>query len=94
MVLGGDPVLALDAQRRINHRIVDAFTPFFAATVDAGVVRPDVDAEAVVELIDLVLDGLNRRRLLDGFVSSDDRVSTVITAVLEQYLLVPNGDPS
>lgn len=83
---------ALQAQRRINRRIVDAFVPVLAATSDAGVTRPDVDAEAVVELIDLVLDGLNRRRLLDGFVSSDERVSAVILAVLEQYLLVPNGD--
>jgi len=83
---------ALDAQRRINRRIVDAFTPFLAATVDAGVVRPGLDADAVVELIDLLLDGLNRRRLLDGFVSSDERVSAVIIAALEQFLLVPNGD--
>lgn len=83
---------ALDAQRRINRRIVDAFTPFLTATIDAGVVRSDVDAEAVVELIDLVVDGLNRRRLLDGFVSTDQRVSAVVIAALEQYLLVPNGD--
>jgi len=82
---------AVAAQRRINQRIVDAFVPLLTSTVDAGVVRDDIDAEAVVELIDLVIDGLNRRRLLDGFVSSDERVSAATIAVLEHYLLVPKG---
>lgn len=83
---------SLTAQRRINRRIVDAFVPLLRSTVGAGVVRDDIDPEAVVEFIDLVIDGLNRRRLLDGFVSSDDRVADVIITALEQYLLVPQGD--
>jgi AcrR family transcriptional regulator len=82
---------ALDAQRRINRRIVDAFVPLLSASIDSGVVR-DVDREAVVEFIDIVIDGLNRRRALDGFVSSDERVTTVITAALERYLLVSQED--
>ncbi len=61
-------------------------------SIDAGVVRDDVDPEAVVEFIDLVIDGLNRRRALDGFVSSDERLTAVIIATFEQYLLVPQGD--
>ena len=84
---------ALAAQRRINRRIVDAFVPLLEASVDAGVVRPDIDPEAVVEFIDLVIDGLNRRRALDGFVSSDDRLTAVIIAAFERYLLVPQEDP-
>jgi len=84
---------ALDAQRRINRRIVDAFVPLLSASIDAGVVRRDVDREAVVEFIDLAIDGLNRRRALDGFVSSDERVTAVITAAFERYLLVPQEDP-
>lgn len=84
---------ALQAQRRINRRIVDAFVPLLEASVDAGVVRPDIDPEAVVEFIDLVIDGLNRRRALDGFVSSDDRLTAVIIAAFERYLLVPQEDP-
>lgn len=79
---------ALDAQRRINRRIVDAFVPILRASVDAGLVRSDVDPEAVVEFIDLVIDGLNRRRALDGFVSSDERLTDVITAAIERYLLI------
>jgi AcrR family transcriptional regulator len=84
---------ALDAQRRINRRIVDAFVPILGASIDSGLVRSDVDPEAVVEFIDLVIDGLNRRRALDGFVSSDDRLTDVIIAALERYLLVPQEDP-
>jgi AcrR family transcriptional regulator len=84
---------ALAAQRRINRRIVDAFVPVLSASIEAGVVRPDVDPEAVVEFIDLVIDGLNRRRALDGFVSSDDRLTAVIIAAFERYLLVPQEDP-
>jgi AcrR family transcriptional regulator len=84
---------ALQAQRRINRRIVDAFVPLLHESVAAGVVRPDVDPEAVVEFIDLVIDGLNRRRALDGFVSSDDRLTAVIIAAFERYLLVPQEDP-
>jgi AcrR family transcriptional regulator len=84
---------ALVAQRRINRRIVDAFVPLLAASMEAGVVRSDIDPEAVVEFIDLVIDGLNRRRALDGFVSSDDRLTEVITAAFERLLLVSQEDP-
>ena len=84
---------ALQAQRRINRRIVDAFVPLLEESIEAGVVRPDIDPEAVVEFIDLVIDGLNRRRALDGFVSSDDRLTSVIIAAFERYLLVPQEDP-
>lgn len=84
---------ALDAQRRINRRIVDAFVPILGASIDAGLVRRDVDPEAVVEFIDLVIDGLNRRRALDGFVSSDERLTDVIITAFERYLLISQEDP-
>ena len=81
-----------ETQRRINRRIVDAFVPIFGAAVDAGLVRDDVDAEAAIEFIDLVTDGLNRRRELGGFVTSDERLSAIALAAIESYLLVPPGD--
>lgn len=81
-----------ETQRRINRRIVDAFVPIFEATVEAGLVRDDVDAEAAIEFIDLVTDGLNRRRHLGGFVSSDERLSSAALAAIESFLLVPPGD--
>jgi TetR/AcrR family transcriptional regulator, transcriptional repressor for nem operon len=79
---------ARETQRRINLRIVDAFVPVFEATVAAGLVRPDVDAEAAIELVDLLIDGLNRRRELRGFVSSDDRLSAAVIDAIESFLLV------
>lgn len=81
-----------ETQRRINRRIVDAFVPIFGAAVDAGLVRDGIDAEAAIEFIDLVTDGLNRRRELGGFVSSDERVAAAALAAIESYLLVPPGD--
>ena len=80
---------ALEEQRRINRRIVQAFEPILEATVQAGFVRPDIDAPAVIELIDLLIDGLNRRRAVDGFVTSDERVSTVVVAAIERFLIAP-----
>lgn len=77
-----------ETQRRINRRIVDAFVPVFSAAVEAGLVRDDVDAEAAIEFIDLVTDGLNRRRELDGFVTSDERLAAAALAAIESFLLV------
>lgn len=81
-------------QRRINQRIVEAFAPIIETTIDAGLVRPDVDAEAVVELIDMLIDGLNRRRANCGFVTSDARVSAAVTAAIESFMLIPEGEIS
>lgn len=82
---------AREAQRRINERIVDAFTPILEATIDAGIVRSDVDVPAVIEMIDLLIDGLNRRRDVAGFVSSDRRVTDVVLATIERALLTTPG---
>lgn len=79
-------------QRRINQRIVDGFVPILEATQEAGLTRADVDAVAAIELIDILIDGVNRRRLVDGFASSDERLSSTVIAAIESFLLVPEGD--
>lgn len=81
-------------QRRINRRIVEAFSPIVATSIEAGIVRADVDADAIVELIDLLIDGLNRRRATEGFVTSDARVSAVVMTAIENFLLATDGDDS
>lgn len=84
-----------DAQathRDINRRIVEAFSPFIRAAVDVGLIRESVDAEAAVEVIDMLLDGLNRRRANDGFVTDDERVSTLILDAIERFLISPQED--
>ena len=80
-------------QRDINRRIVAAFAPLVEASIAAGLVRTDVDAEAVVELIDLLIDGLNRRRATRSFVTSDERVSALIMTAIENFMLPTHGDP-
>ncbi len=80
-------------QRDINHRIVAAFAPLVEASIAAGLVRTDVDAEAVVELIDLLIDGLNRRRATRSFVTSDERVSALIMTAIENFMLPTHGEP-
>lgn len=78
---------ANDAQREINRRIVAAFEPLVHAGVDSGVLRHDVDAAAVVEVIDLLIDGVNRRRQSQSFVTTDERVTAVIVDAIEKFLL-------
>ena len=79
-------------QRHINRRIVDAFAPIVQTTIAAGLVRPDVDAEAVVELIDLLIDGLNRRRSNGAFVTSDERVTALVLTAIENFMLATEGE--
>ena len=81
------------AQRDINRRIVGAFAPVVERAIAAGVVRPDVDAEAVVELIDLLIDGLNRRRSVDGFVTTDERVSRLVVDAIQTFMIATRGAP-
>ncbi len=84
---------ARSTQRRINQRIVDAFLPILRATREAGLTRDDVDAEAAIELIDILVDGLNRRRHIDGLISSDERLSTAVIDAIEAFLIAqPRGD--
>lgn len=85
---GSDEAVA--AQRAINARIVEAFRPLVVAGCEAGLIRPDVDVEATVEFIDVAIDGVNRRRILEGFVSSDERVCAVVLAAVEAHLLHPS----
>jgi AcrR family transcriptional regulator len=81
------------AQEDINRRIVDAFAPIVEMVIDAGLVRPDLDAAAVVEVIDLLVDGVNRRRTTGGFVTSDERVCAVVIAAIENFMLATEGAP-
>lgn len=87
-----DTEVGREAQREINRRIVDAFTPMLQSAIHAGIARPEVDIEAIVEIIDIAIDGINRRRSADGFVTTDDRVASSVLAMIENFLLVPPGE--
>ena len=70
------------AQHRLNRYIVGLFSPMAGAEQAAGVLSPEVDVDALVELVDIVHDGMNRRNALGTFVTSYEQVGTALLAVL------------
>ena len=67
------------AAARFNHYIVETFAPALAAS---GAVEAALDTEAVVELFDIIVEGLNKREVLGTFATSFRRVGAVATALL------------
>ena len=57
-------------------------TPLVEASTSEGFMRADLDAEALVELIDLVWDGMGRRAAQDTFQTSYARVARTIMQLL------------
>ena len=67
------------AAARFNRYIVETFAPALAAS---GVLDPPLDTEAVVELFDIIVEGLNKREVLGTFATTFQRVGAVATALL------------
>ena len=94
---GGTPVLAQLRGRvspeanppvgRFNAYVVDAFLPAVKAAQAAGRVRADLDTEAVIELIDIVWDGMTRRAAGGTFRTSYERVGAVAMALITEGAL-------
>jgi AcrR family transcriptional regulator len=70
-----------DAIRDFNRSLVTRFAPLMTAAQDAGDFEKMPDPEALVELIDIVVDGLNRREVTGTFATSFERVGLVATAI-------------
>lgn len=79
---------ALEAIRGLNGWIIDAFSPIVAEARDQGAVRDDVDPRALVELLDIVWDGLGRRAAQDSFQTGYEAVGQALVAVLADGALV------
>jgi AcrR family transcriptional regulator len=71
------------AAARFNRYVVETFAPALAAS---GVVDSELDAEAVVELFDIIVEGLNKREVLGTFATNFHRVGAVATALLVDAL--------
>ncbi len=71
------------AAARFNRYVVETFAPTLAAS---GVVDDGLDAEAVVELFDIIVEGLNKREVLGTFATDFKRVGAVATALLVDAL--------
>ena len=72
---------------RFNAYVVDAFLPAVKEAQAAGRLRADLDAEALIELIDIVWDGLTRRAAGRTFRTSYERVGVVAMALITEGAL-------
>lgn len=70
-----------DAIRGVNRSLVEQFSPLVVTAQEAGDFDAHADAEALVELLDLVVDGLNRRQITDTFATSFERVGHLAVAM-------------
>ena len=89
-----DPVVALlrsrstpdravqDAMAELNAWIVERFAPLVEAAQQEGTLAPGHDPEAMVELIDLIFDGMNLRAANGTIATSFGRVAEVALAVV------------
>ncbi|MGZ4727047.1 MAG: hypothetical protein ACXWB2_04955 [Acidimicrobiales bacterium] len=73
---------AAEAVIRLNQYVVATLTPLVEASTAEGFLRADLDAEALVELIDLVWDGMGRRAAQDTFQTSYVRVARTMMQLL------------
>lgn len=87
---------AHEAIDRLNRFVVDEFTPLVEKAKADGFLRDDLDAEAVVELLDIVWDGLGRREATGTFQTSYRRIGDTVLKVLLQGILADPGavDPA
>lgn len=80
---------AAEAIGRLNRFVIATFAPLVAESAEDGFLRPDLDAEALVELIDVVWDGMGRRSAADAFQTSYARVARVLVQLLLDGIVSP-----
>lgn len=80
---------AADAVARLNRYVVAEFVPLVEKAQSDGIIDASVDAEALVELMDIIWDGLGRRAAADSFQTSYERVGAACLHVLIHGALTP-----
>jgi len=83
---------AADAIGRLNQFVVREFTPLVEQAQAAEFLRGDLDASAVVELLDIIWDGLGRRAATQSFQTSYERVGAVVLQLLLSGALGPAAE--
>jgi len=73
---------ALDAIRRLNGWMVESFRPLVAQAEAEGTLTPGLAPDALIELLDLIWDGLGRRQAQGSFYTSFDDVAEALLVVL------------
>ena len=84
--LSADPEVRA-AIAKFNGAIVGSFAPLVAAAQEDGTIDGTIDADALVELFDVIIEGLNRRQVMDAFVTDFERVGRLATEVLLRGLV-------
>jgi AcrR family transcriptional regulator len=79
--LSADPEVRA-AIAKFNRSIVDSFAPLLAAAQDDGTIDASIDADALVELFDIIVEGMNRREVMGAFVTDFERVGRLAIDVL------------
>jgi len=70
------------AAARVHQTSHSNFSPLVRESVDDGFLRADVGPEALVELVDLIWDGMGRRAAAGTFQTSYGRVARALVQVL------------
>lgn len=84
---------AREAIARLNRWVVDEFSPLVEQAQAEGTLAADLDARAVVELLDIIWDGLGRRAATDTFETSYRHVGEAMMRVLLRGLLAEKQSP-
>ena len=84
---------ATAAISRLNGYVVEEFVPLVEKAQADGWIRSDIDPTALVELLDMVWDGLGRRQATGTFQTSYQSVGEVLIAVILGGLLAPGIGP-
>ena len=77
---------------RLNRYVVEQFVPLVEKAQADGFVDPTLDAEALVELMDIIWDGLGRRAGSEAFQTSYERVGAACLQVLARGALTADAD--
>jgi len=81
-----------DAVARLNKWMLDQFVPIVQTAQADGIIDPELDPEAFVELLDIIYDGMGRRAASDAFQTDYGRVGAAVLAVLLRGAIHEDGD--
>jgi hypothetical protein len=76
--------------RSINGQLVTGMRPLVEGVREKGGIATD-DVDALVELLDIVWDGLTRRQRTGTFVTSYERVGSVLLGLLRSSVPPTSG---
>jgi AcrR family transcriptional regulator len=76
-----------------NRSIVESFAPLVKQAQADGAIDEGIDGEALIELFDVIVEGLNRREVMNGFVTDFDRVGRLAVDVLVRAIVRQRSDP-